>query len=68
MPTIDELTEATAAADTDELVVSQNGFTRKITRAKIIAGLQRSSPSERVPCSAALRPDRSPDSQDRSKS
>ena len=40
MPTIDELTPATAAADTDELPVSQNLITRKITRAQILAGVQ----------------------------
>jgi len=40
MPTIDELAPATAAADTDELVVSQNLITRKITRAQVLAGVQ----------------------------
>jgi hypothetical protein len=40
MPTIDELAPATAAADTDELPVSQNLITRKITRAQVLAGVQ----------------------------
>ncbi len=40
MPTIDELAPATAASDSDELPVSQNLITRKITRAQILAGLQ----------------------------
>jgi hypothetical protein len=40
MPTIDELAPATAAADSDELPVSQNLITRKITRAQILAGVQ----------------------------
>jgi hypothetical protein len=40
MPTIDELAPAVAAADTDEMLVSQTGITRKITRAQVIAGLQ----------------------------
>ena len=40
MPTIDELAPATASSDNDELVVSQNGTARKVTRAQIVAGLQ----------------------------
>lgn len=40
MPTIDQLSQATAASDTDEFVVSQNGVARKIMRDQIIAGLQ----------------------------
>ena len=40
MPTIDQLPPATAASDTDELLVSQNGVARKITRRQVIAGLQ----------------------------
>jgi hypothetical protein len=40
MPTIDELAPATAAANSDELPVSQNLITRKITRAQILAGVQ----------------------------
>src|ERR1019366_3567290 len=40
MPTIDELAPATAASDSDELPVSQNLITRKITRAQILAGVQ----------------------------
>src|ERR1039457_7097173 len=40
MPTIDELAPATAAADSDELPVSQNLITRKITRAQVLAGVQ----------------------------
>src|ERR1700677_1206093 len=40
MPTIDELAPATAATDSDELPVSQNSITRKITRAQILAGVQ----------------------------
>jgi hypothetical protein len=40
MPTIDELDAATVSADTDEFAASQNGTTRKVTRAQIVAGLQ----------------------------
>lgn len=40
MPTISELAPVTAAADTDELPVSQGGITRKVTRSQVIAGLQ----------------------------
>ncbi len=40
MPTIDELAPATAAADSDELLVSQNLVTRKITRAQVLAGVR----------------------------
>jgi hypothetical protein len=40
MPTIDELAPATAAADSDELPVSQNLITRKVTRAQVLAGVQ----------------------------
>ena len=40
MPTIDELAPATAASDGDEIPVSQNSITRKITRAQILAGVQ----------------------------
>src|SRR5271165_3237729 len=40
MPTIDELSPATAASDSDELPVSQNLVTRKVTRSQILAGVQ----------------------------
>jgi hypothetical protein len=40
MPSIDDLEAAVAAADSDELVVSQGGVVRKITRAQLLAGLQ----------------------------
>jgi hypothetical protein len=40
MPTIDELAPATASTNTDELPANQNGFTRKVTRAQILAGVQ----------------------------
>jgi len=40
MPTIDQLAPATAAADSDELLVSQNLITRKVTRAQVLAGVQ----------------------------
>jgi hypothetical protein len=40
MSTIDQLAPATAASDTDEFVVSQNGILRSITRAQILAGVQ----------------------------
>ncbi len=40
MPTIDQLAPATAASDSDALLVSQSGIARKVTRAKILAGLQ----------------------------
>ena len=40
MPTIDQLAPATAASDNDELLVSQAGITRKVTRAQVVAGVQ----------------------------
>ncbi len=40
MPTIDQLAPATAASDSDELLVSQGGIARKITRAQVLAGVQ----------------------------
>jgi hypothetical protein len=40
MPTIDDLPAATAAADTDALMVSQAASARKVTRAQLLAGLQ----------------------------
>jgi hypothetical protein len=40
MATIDELAAATVSADTDEFPANQNGTTRKVTRAQIVAGLQ----------------------------
>lgn len=40
MPTIDQLAPATAASDTDELLASQNGIARKLSRAQLVAGLQ----------------------------
>ena len=40
MPTIPQLAPATAASDSDELIVSQGGTTRKVTRAQMLAGVQ----------------------------
>lgn len=40
MPTLDELAPATAASDTDELLVSQAGIARKATRAQLLSGTQ----------------------------
>ena len=40
MPTIDQLAPAIAAADTDEIIVSQSGTALKMTRAQILAGVQ----------------------------
>ena len=40
MPTIDQLAPAIAASDSDELMINQNGISRKITRAQLISGLQ----------------------------
>ena len=40
MPTIDQLAPATAASDDDELLVSQAGITRKVTRAQVLSGVQ----------------------------
>jgi hypothetical protein len=40
MPTIDQLAPATAASDNDELLVSQSGIVRKVTRAQVLAGVQ----------------------------
>ena len=51
MPTIDELTPATAASDADEVPVSQGGVSRKITRAQLLAGVQ---PELSLPAGALL--------------
>ena len=40
MPTIDALAPALSAADTDELMVSQAGVARRVTRAQLLAGTQ----------------------------
>ncbi len=40
MPTISQLTPANAATDSDELVVNQNGITKKVTRAQLLTGVQ----------------------------
>jgi hypothetical protein len=40
MPTIDQLAPASATADNDLVMISQNGVSRKITRGLLIAGLQ----------------------------
>nr|WP_294527282.1 hypothetical protein [uncultured Rhodopila sp.] len=40
MPTIDQLSPATSAADTDEFPVSQAGITRSITRSQVLNGVQ----------------------------
>jgi hypothetical protein len=51
MPTIDQLQAAVASSDTDELLASQSGDTRKVTRAQLLAGLQ---PAISVPPGALL--------------
>jgi hypothetical protein len=51
MPTIDQLQAAVASSDTDELVASQSGDARKVTRAQLLAGLQ---PAISVPAGALL--------------
>jgi hypothetical protein len=51
MPTIDQLQAAVASSDTDELVASQSGDARKVTRAQLLAGLQ---PAISVPPGALL--------------
>ncbi|MBS0558418.1 MAG: hypothetical protein JSR21_00005, partial [Proteobacteria bacterium] len=51
MPTIDELAPATAASDTDEFLASQNGVTRRVTRAQVVSGLQ---PALAVPSNSVL--------------
>lgn len=40
MPTVDQLVPALAAADSDELPVSQAGILRSVTRAQLLAGTQ----------------------------
>ncbi len=40
MPTVGQLAPATAASDADELLVSQNGIARSITRAQFLSGYQ----------------------------
>ena len=40
MPTVDQLTAATAAADTDALPASQSGILRRVSRAQLLAGTQ----------------------------
>ena len=51
MPTIDQLAPATSASDSDELVVSQSGIARKITRALALTGVQ---PEINLPSGALL--------------
>lgn len=51
MPTIDQLQAASASADTDELMATQSGSSRKVTRAQLLAGLQ---PAIVVPPGALL--------------
>ncbi len=45
MPTINQLAPASAAGDDDEIMISQNGVSRKITRGLLIAGLQTEIPA-----------------------
>jgi hypothetical protein len=40
MPTIDQLAPATACCDDDEMLVSQDGISRKVTRTQLLAGYQ----------------------------
>jgi len=40
MPTIDQLSPASAATDSDQILVSQNGTARKLTRAQMLDGTQ----------------------------
>ncbi|MBW4023633.1 MAG: right-handed parallel beta-helix repeat-containing protein [Proteobacteria bacterium] len=51
MPTIDQLQSAVASADTDEMLASQSGSARKVTRGQLLAGLQ---PAISVPPGALL--------------
>lgn len=51
MPTIDQLQAAVASSDTDELMTTQSGSARKVTRAQLLAGLQ---PAISVPAGAVL--------------
>lgn len=51
MPTIDQLQPAAASADTDELMATQSGSSRKVTRGQLLAGLQ---PAIIVPPGALL--------------
>ncbi len=40
MPTVDQLSPAAAASDTDELIASQSGTLRRVTRAQLLSGTQ----------------------------
>jgi hypothetical protein len=51
LPTIDQLAPATSASDADELIVSQGGIARKVTRAQILNGVQ---PALSVPAGMLL--------------
>jgi hypothetical protein len=51
MPTIDELAPASSASDSDEMLVSQAGVTRKVTRAQMLNGVQ---PQLAVPSGSLL--------------
>jgi hypothetical protein len=51
MPTIDQLQAAVTSSDTDELMATQSGSARKVTRAQLLAGLQ---PAISVPPGALL--------------
>ncbi len=68
MPTVDQLEPAPAAADNDELIASQAGTLRRVTRAQLLAGTQpqlalptasllgRASPGTGAPETIALGP------------
>lgn len=51
MPTINQLPAAVASSDTDELMTTQSGDARKVTRGQLLAGLQ---PAISVPPGAIL--------------
>ena len=51
MPTIKDLPLALAAADNDLLPVSQGGFSRRVSRAQLLAGMQ---PALALPSGALL--------------
>ena len=40
MPTVDQLDAAPAATDADELIASQSGILRRVTRAQLLASVQ----------------------------
>ncbi len=61
MPTVDQLAAAPAATDADELIASQSGILRRITRAQLLAGhATPNRPAHRQPARPPVQRRRAP--------